>query len=317
MESVSSISNRLFAQGRFRHIQVLLKLAELGNIKRTGEAIGMTQSAVTQTLAYIEKMAGAPLFTRHARGISPTQVGTDLLPVVRHLMQGIEDGAELLHARQSANLGSVRLMASASGISGLLLPLLPTFHELNPRIQVQLREGESDDLLLAMSRKDVDLVVCRRPSNAPSGWVFTAVQSDKLAVIAGPRHRLSGQGPVDWADLAQERWVLPPVNSLARTRLDELAGAHGIELKAYPLITRSVAMLQMLMVREGLIALLPLSVVRHAVALGELAEIQLGDAHLISPIGVMCPVEGMGVAATVLADFFKFHHPPAEDVFAD
>jgi len=317
MASVSSISNRLFAQGRFRHIQVLLKLAELGSVKRAGEEIGMTQSAVTQTLAYIEKMAGVPLFLRHARGISPTKTCVDLLPVVRNLMQRIEDGAELLHARQSAHAGSVRLMASASGISGLLLQTLPQFHAMNPEIQVQLSEGENDDLLLAMSRKEVDLVVCRRPPTTPKGWAFTPLQSDKLAVIAGHRHRLGGRHSVEWAELQEERWIFSPAGSLARRRLDELADAKGIQLKAYPLVTRSIPMLHALMVQEGLIAFLPLNVVRHDVEMGDLIEIHMRDDHLISPIGVMVPTEDMGLACTLLADFFKFHHPPAEDVFAD
>jgi len=49
-------------RGKFRHIQVLLKLAELGSIQRTAESIGITQSAVTQTLAYLEEMLETPLF---------------------------------------------------------------------------------------------------------------------------------------------------------------------------------------------------------------------------------------------------------------
>ena len=44
--------NRLLARGKFRHAQVLLHLAELGSVQRAADAMGMTQSSVTQSLAY-------------------------------------------------------------------------------------------------------------------------------------------------------------------------------------------------------------------------------------------------------------------------
>ena len=66
--------NRLLARGKFRHIQVLLRLAELGSVQRTADAIGLTQSSVTQTLAYLESLLEVRLFERHARGVTPTQV---------------------------------------------------------------------------------------------------------------------------------------------------------------------------------------------------------------------------------------------------
>ena len=75
--------HRLVARGKFRHIQVLLKLAELGSVQRAAEAIGLTQSSVTQTLAYLESLLGTRLFTRHARGVMPTPLASQLVPVAR------------------------------------------------------------------------------------------------------------------------------------------------------------------------------------------------------------------------------------------
>ncbi len=59
--------NRLLARGKFRHVQVLLRLAELGSVQRTANAIGLTQSSVTQTLSYLERLLELQLFERHAR----------------------------------------------------------------------------------------------------------------------------------------------------------------------------------------------------------------------------------------------------------
>ena len=38
----SVLLSRLLARGKFRHLQVLLRLAELGSVQRTADAIGVT-----------------------------------------------------------------------------------------------------------------------------------------------------------------------------------------------------------------------------------------------------------------------------------
>ena len=80
------------------HLQVLLRLAELGSVQRTADTIGMTQSAVTQTLAYLENLLETRLFNRHARGVRPTAACLDLLPVARQVLQGLMEGAEVVVA---------------------------------------------------------------------------------------------------------------------------------------------------------------------------------------------------------------------------
>jgi hypothetical protein len=51
--SATALLNRLLVRGKLRHIQVLLKLAELGSIQRTAESIGTTRSAVTQLIGSV------------------------------------------------------------------------------------------------------------------------------------------------------------------------------------------------------------------------------------------------------------------------
>eukprot|EP01041_Mallomonas_annulata_P030950 gene30950-53179_t len=98
--SASALLQRLLARGKFRHLQVLLRLAELGSVQRTADAIGMTQSAITQTLAYVEALLEVRLFQRHARGVRPTAICSDLLPVARQLLQGVAQGAEIVAVHQ-------------------------------------------------------------------------------------------------------------------------------------------------------------------------------------------------------------------------
>lgn len=301
--SASALLSRLLARGKFRHVQVLLQLAELGSVQRTADAIGMTQSSVTQTLAYLEQLLEVRLFERHARSVRPTPAGADLLPLARQLMMGIAGSAEVVAARQNEGEGSVRMIGSASAINGLLVNALPEFCDRHPAIQVQLAEAEGEDQLLAIARGEVDLVVCRRPAVIPEGWEFHPIADDRLVIVCPASHRLARARRLRWSDLAAETWALLPAGLAARSRFDELCGQLPAPPPAYPVVTRSLAMLWALLRQRSLLALLPLNLVRPLLESGELAELRVGPATPLDAIGVLAPRGTTAAAAAMLARF--------------
>lgn len=305
--SSSALLQRLLTRGKFRHLQVLLKLAELGNVQRTADAIGMTQSAVTQALAYVENLLEVRLFQRHARGVRPTAICDDLLPVARQLLQGIAQGAEILAVHHNADMQTVRMAASAAAIHGLLVKTLALFESALPGIQVLLIEEEGEDQLLAIARGEVDLVACRRPSEIPQGWVFEPLVSDRLVVVCAPGHRLMHADPLAWQDLADETWLLMPTGSAAREKFDALAASFGKIPRAYPLVTRALMPITWLLHAHGLLSLMPMSVVRHLVDTGEMAVLPVDVAGAMDPLGLLMPSESLGQASSHFADFLKSH----------
>ena len=97
--SASVLLNRLQARARLRHLQVLVKVAELRNLRRSAEALGLSQPAVTQLLADLERLVELPLFERHARGVRLTDAG-------RHFMELVAVGVDQLdHAAVSEGFG--------------------------------------------------------------------------------------------------------------------------------------------------------------------------------------------------------------------
>lgn len=287
---------------------MLLKLAELGSVQRTADAIGMTQSSVTQTLAYLERLLDTQLFQRHARGVRPTPACQDLLPVARNLLLGIAEGAEAIASRQHQGQGLVRLIASAAATNGLLVKALAAFNEQSPRIKISLQESEGEDQLLAIGRGEVDLVACRKPLVIPEGWQFQELMPDRYAVVCAAGHRLAQSRRVKWADLASETWLTPPAGSAARERFDTLALEFPKALRTYAVITRALPMVWWLLRERGLVALLPLSFVQPLIDGGGLAEIRVGQDISMEPLGLLQPTQTGGEAATqlglFLANFF-------------
>jgi len=305
MQTPTALLNRLLARGKFRHLQVLLHLAELGSVQRTAQAIGMTQSSVTQTLAYLESLLDIRLFDRHARGVRPTAACADLLPVARQLLLGLADGAAALVARQNQGEGYVRLIASASAVHGLLLDALPRFSALHPNIQVRLEEAEGEDQLLAIARGEVDLAICRQPPVVPEGWVFDPLRGDRFVVVCRPEHPLARARSPSKKALSAQRWLLLPASLSARRRFDELVERFPAPPATYPILTRSAPMLWQLLQQQDLLALLPLNLVRPLLDAGRLVHLRGNDAYPLAPIGALRPATGLGPATARLCDALR------------
>ena len=304
----STLLNRLLARGKFRHIQVLLQLAELGSVQRTADAIGMTQSWVTQMLAYLEELVGTPLFERHARGVRPTTACRDILPMARQLMMGLSDSADAIIARRMQGEGVVRLIGSAAATNGLLVDALPRFVDEHPSVHVQLREAEDEDQLLAITRGEVDLVACRRPPVIPESWEFHPAREDRLAIVCRTEHPLARTRKPRLEELARHIWLVLPAGIAGRGRFDDLWKDFAQPPQTYPVVTRSQSMVWWLLRNRDLIALLPRTLATPLINSGLVVDLAPGDTLALPPIGVLQPHGGMGEAALKLSQFLLSSH---------
>ena len=114
--SASVLLNRLQAKARFRHLQVLVRLGELNSIRRTADALGLSQPAVTQCLADLERLVELRLFDRHARGLRVTRAGSEVLPLARRMLDALAETSEALTAARLRSEGVVRVAAITGAV---------------------------------------------------------------------------------------------------------------------------------------------------------------------------------------------------------
>ena len=88
-------------------LSVFEAVYRLGNFTRAGEELGITQSAVSQNIAELERELGAALFVRSRSGVTPTEQGERFLPCVKEILHWYEMANSYMSAGPS--LATVRL----------------------------------------------------------------------------------------------------------------------------------------------------------------------------------------------------------------
>jgi DNA-binding transcriptional LysR family regulator len=299
----SVLLNRLLSRSRLRHLQMLVKLAELGSLKRTADDLGLTQPAVTHLLKDLEGLLETQLFYRHARGVRPTAMGAALLPSARRILDHLAHGAEMVAARHGEAQGAVRVASITGGISGLLVRALPAFNAERPDIVVQVAEVDVEQLGLAVAHREADLVLCREPAILPEGWTFRPLFDDSFVVVCGSHHPLARRRSLRFDELRSQLWLPLPISTAAQALFEELTRNWHPAAKTCRIITRAASLSWSLLAQSEMVSLVPHSVVRQLVEAGHYKVLPLKDAYPFGSIGVMRLEDESGSAALQLADF--------------
>jgi DNA-binding transcriptional LysR family regulator len=295
--------NRLLARARFRHLQLMLRVAELGSLRAAAQSMDMSQPAATQLLADLESLLGLELFHRHARGARPTAAGQALLPMARQALGGLQAAAEAVAERNALGAGVVRVVATPAAVNGVLVAALPAFNLQHPEIQVHVREAELDEQRLAIGRGEVDLALCRETPNRPAGWRFEPLLHDEFVVACAPSHPLVRRSRIRLKELSRWRWLVSPIDSAARQCFDELIGQQPGLSAPVQVITRVSSMTAAMLLGQPLLTLVPASVFAPWFESGALRSLKLERRLPFNPVGLMIATEAAPLAARRLADF--------------
>ncbi|ABO55557.1 LysR family transcriptional regulator [Burkholderia vietnamiensis] len=119
-------------------IGVLSAVIEAGTFARAGEAMGLTQPAVSRAVARLEERVGIRIFNRTARAITLTDEGRRFYETVAPLLAGIEEAA--LDAGQSKARVRGRLRVNVDGTFGhyVLAPRMAEFLDRYPELSVEI-----------------------------------------------------------------------------------------------------------------------------------------------------------------------------------
>lgn len=305
--SASVTYNRLVARARLRHLQVLVRLADLGSVKRTAEAIGLSQPAVTHLLADLERLVEVTLFQRHARGVRPSAAAEELLPLARRILATAAQGAQALAARRDRGAGTVRLAASTAAVNGFLARTLPAFTRMHPDILVHVSDLDNSAPAIESGIGDADLVACREPEVLPEGWRFCALADDRYAIVTSPGAPLARRRRVRLAELGGEHWLLPPTDSAAHRTFDALVERLQWQPRLVQVVTRNLSLTWAMLAADASLMLVPYSVVRQLVEARQLAELRIDEPMPFTPIGLLSREAGGGAAAARLAEFLARH----------
>lgn len=197
--------------GQVRRLQVLAALDDTGTFSSAAHELGITQSAVSQHVAALERELNTVLVDRGSRPVQLTQVGLRLAAhgraVSSQLSVAEQEVLELL-GRQQARL---RVGAFPSALTTFVPTALRRFRRTRPEVELSLVDGHMPQLIGLLDSGAIDLAVVYGPEGstgpAPGHLELHHLCDDTYKVILPRGHRLADRSAIHLADLADDQWI--------------------------------------------------------------------------------------------------------------
>ncbi len=182
-----------------------LKVAEQKNFTRAAEQVGLSQPALSRSVARLEEELGRPLFERRARGAVLTDAGRLVLGRARAILSMADDlKAEVGDDDRS---GTVRVGAIPTIAPYFLPEYLRSFRRLYPLARTVVSEDTTDNLLRRVADGEVDVAVAALPVSAKYVEVEPLFE-EELLLVTGVDHPLARKDDVTASDIADLPFVL-------------------------------------------------------------------------------------------------------------
>lgn len=159
-------------------ILAFLAVAKEQSFTRASTRLGVSPSALSHTIRNLEERLGVRLLTRTTRNVAPTEAGERLMTSVGPLFDQIGAEIEKIGELRDKPAGTIRITCSDDAAEQILRPVLPTFLEEYPDINVEI----------SIDYGFTNIVEQRFDAGIRMG---ESVSRDMIAVRLGPDWRLS------------------------------------------------------------------------------------------------------------------------------
>jgi DNA-binding transcriptional LysR family regulator len=196
-----------------RRLLTFREVARLGSFSRAGEALALTQPAVSQQVAALERQLATRLLDRGPGGPTTTEAGALLLEhadaVAERLAQADAQLGELVAAERE----TLRVGAHPSAIASVVPKAIVRLHRDRPELQVEAYEGSADDIGRRVAVGDLHIGMCFQdaamPPRRPEGTDRHELGGEGMMAVLPPDHPLAGRDRIGLIELADETWTAP------------------------------------------------------------------------------------------------------------
>ena len=238
----SRIGRRL----RLRDLHVLFAVVQFGSMAKAAANLGMSQPAVSETIADLEHTLGVRLLDRSRRGVAPTMYADTLLQRGRAAFDELRQGIKEIEFLADPASGEVRIGCTESIAESILPNVIERFRAQYPQVVLHVDLVAAPAVspapdLPGLRERRLDLVLTRVPTpsigrRADQDLEVEVLLDDPMVLAVGARHPLSRRR-VDLAELSDEPWILPPPDSLNYMTVAEAFRARGLGMPKVILFT--------------------------------------------------------------------------------
>ncbi len=211
---------------RYVQIRAFHFVALHGGFSRAAEALFLTQPAISDQVKKLEEEYDVLLFSRQKKQVELTAQGETLFEITKRLFEIEGQALDLLSENKAFTTGTLRIKADSAFH---VLGTLAKFRDRFPQIKIEVRTGNSHDVIQDLLSYDADIGVL---GTVPKHTGIDVIKLGKSPIIAftSKSNPIAKHKSLSFRQLADMPLVLREPKSRTRQKLEAAALAEGVVL---------------------------------------------------------------------------------------
>jgi DNA-binding transcriptional LysR family regulator len=254
--SFSTVCNWL----KFKHLVLIDTLARTRNMHAAALHMNLSQPAVSKMLREIERLLGFDLFERLPRNMPPTALGEHVVRYAQIALNDANKFVDQISSLREGGHGFLKVGAIFAATAVVLPDAIVQLKQRWPLLSIEIVEQTSDHLMEMLDDKKLDLAVARYTNeNQQQVYDFQALAPEPFCMVVNSRHPLTELDEAPLQELGKWPWILYPVGTPIRARMEHAFAQAGIATPKNTIDTISMQTFLQVLQSGPMIAMLPAS----------------------------------------------------------
>ncbi|MEX3011276.1 LysR family transcriptional regulator [Hoeflea sp. TYP-13] len=281
---------------RLSHLRQLLALAETGNYRKAGEQLGISHSAVSQTIAKMEKVYGVELFSRLSNETVPTAYGLRIIEFAEAAVNEMDRATRDIQLMQNLESGGLVIGVDPNVCESVLAPPLANLMNTHPKLKFRVEICAWHQANERLQKKVIDLYLGMQPDRLSGGIHRVDLPVQPPVIVCRSAHPLAGRTGLTVSDASRYPFIGGDVPDWFLKRIlsaypDEFGSIET--LRSIFLTSQDLGLLRRLLYLTDAIALKPKSLVQEGLDTGQLTRLDIEGFPIDSAIpGIIAHLEG-------------------------
>lgn len=269
--------------------KVFYTVAKCGSLTKAAEELYISQPAVSQAIKQLENQLGGKLFNRTHKGMMLSETGgKQIFACVEQALKLFEEAERKYSEIKDTATGVIRICASDTVSTHLLIPYIKKYHEKYPNVNLILENGTSNETIELLKNKKGDIGFVNLPIDDSGIKLLSTVTQLHDSFVANDNFKELFDKAVDLKTLQDYPLLMLELSTATRQAIVSFAHSQGIHL--HPEIELASLELMTELAKNGIgIACIPREFVSHELKEGSLKEIKTNPALPTRAIGLALP----------------------------
>ena len=217
-------------------IRAFLAVVDMRSFHKAARSLNLSQPALSRRIQKLEASIGAPILERTTRNVALTAVGTELLPLMRRMIEEFDSSLFAVRELGPQRTGQVTIACLPTAAFYFLPTVIKRFNDEFPHIRIRILDLPANEGVQAVARGEVEFGINLMGASDPD-LSFDTLLDDPFVLACRRDHTLAAYDNIHWPQLVNHRLITVYRSSGNRVLLDSALAKANIKLNWFYEVT--------------------------------------------------------------------------------